>query len=114
MLAAILAMVQVLASCSENDVPVASATDPLDAYKDRSISPGDDFYMYCNGGWIAENPVPEGAIENSIYIDGDAMNRKQYDEMMAEEPLFKRLFNDAAHVLDSKDASRAFLDAWLA
>lgn len=118
LLAAILAMVQVLASCSENAVPVASATDPLpfpmDAYKDRSVSPGDDFYMYCNGGWIAENPVPEGASESSIYIDGETMNKKRYDEMMAEEPLFKRLFNDAAHVLDSKDASRAFLDVWLA
>ena len=118
LLAAILAMAQVLSSCSVEDVPAASATDPLpfpmDAYKDRSVSPGDDFYMYCNGGWIAENPVPEGTSENSIYIDGDAMNKKRYDEMMAEEPLFKRLFNDAAHVLDSKDASRAFLDAWLA
>lgn len=118
LLAAILAMAQVLSSCSVEDVPAASATDPLpfpmDAYKDRSVSPGDDFYMYCNGGWIAENPVPEGTSENSIYIDGDAMNRKQYDEMMAEEPLFKRLFSDAAHVLDSKEASRAFLDTWLA
>ena len=118
LLAAILTMAQVLSSCSVEDVPAASATDPLpfpmDAYKDRSVSPGDDFYMYCNGGWIAENPVPEGTSENSIYIDGDATNKKRYDEMMAEEPLFKRLFNDAAHVLDSKDASRAFLDAWLA
>ena len=113
-----LMMVTGLSSCSEKDNPVASVTDPLpfpmDAYKDRSISPGDDFYMYCNGGWIAENPVPEGTSEISIYIDGEAINRKRYDEMMAEEPLFKRLFDDAAHVLDSKDASRAFLDAWLA
>ena len=49
-----LAMVLALASCSEKDVPVDSATDPLpfpmDAYKDWSVSPGDDFYMYCNGG----------------------------------------------------------------
>ena len=118
MLAAILSCGLLMTSCSVEDVPVASATDPLpfpiDAYKDRSVSPGDDFYMYCNGGWIAENPVPEGASESSIYIDGETMNKKRYDEMMAEEPLFKRLFNDAAHVLDSKDASRAFLDAWLA
>ena len=118
LLAAILSCGLLMTSCSVEDVPVASATDPLpfpiDAYKDRSVSPGDDFYMYCNGGWIAENPVPEGASESSIYIDGETMNKKRYDEMMAEEPLFKRLFNDAAHVLDSKDASRAFLDAWLA
>ena len=108
----------VITSCSETDIPVAPDTDlqpfPMDAYKDWSISPGDDFYMYCNGGWIAENPVPEGTYEISIYMDADEMNRKRFDEMMAEEPLFKRLFDDAAHVLDSKDASRAFLDTWLA
>src|ERR1700690_1816837 len=27
---------------------------------DRSIRPGDDFYRYANGGWLAKNAIPEG------------------------------------------------------
>jgi len=32
---------------------------PLDpANMDTSVKPGDDFYLYANGGWIKKNPVP--------------------------------------------------------
>src|SRR6476659_1158042 len=32
---------------------------PLDPKNmDTSVKPGDDFYLYANGGWIKNNPVP--------------------------------------------------------
>ena len=40
-------------------VPVdknAPAIDPTNM--DTSVKPGDDFYLYANGGWIKRNPIP--------------------------------------------------------
>jgi putative endopeptidase len=34
---------------------------------DRSIHPGDDFYLYVNGGWIEKNPVPPDKTEYSEF-----------------------------------------------
>jgi putative endopeptidase len=25
---------------------------------ESGVSPGDDFYQYANGGWLARNPIP--------------------------------------------------------
>jgi predicted metalloendopeptidase len=36
-----------------SDDPVFKATD-----SDPSVSPADDFYRFCNGGWLEANPVP--------------------------------------------------------
>lgn len=33
-------------------------SDPLASHIDFSINPGDDFFMYANGRWFKENPIP--------------------------------------------------------
>jgi putative endopeptidase len=42
----------------------AQAPDPVKAIDpsnmDRSVRPGDDFYLFVNGGWIRKNPIPPG------------------------------------------------------
>ena len=39
--------------------PVPAAPPPLDPGNlDRTIKPGDDFYHFADGGWIAKNPIP--------------------------------------------------------
>ena len=42
-----------IAACSDDTVPSAVDEKPwtLDGNKDISVSPGDDFFMYCNGAW---------------------------------------------------------------
>ena len=42
-----------LAACQPRGekVPAIDLTD-----MDLTVSPGDDFYQYANGGWIAKNP----------------------------------------------------------
>ena len=48
-----------LASCQSPETKVP-ALDPTDM--DLSVAPGDDFYLYANGGWMKKNPLkPEYA-----------------------------------------------------
>lgn len=51
----------VLTACTDSDNPVeASAVDngtwTIDEAKDLSVRPGDDFFTYCSGTWIANTP----------------------------------------------------------
>ena len=40
-------------------VPIEKSAPPLDPKNmDTSIKPQDDFYLYANGGWIKQNPIP--------------------------------------------------------
>ena len=56
----------VLASCSQKQ-GVVPAINPADM--DTSVKPGDDFYMYANGGWIKNNPLkPEYARYGSFDV----------------------------------------------
>src|SRR6202000_1992127 len=32
--------------------------DPVFKNLDKSVKPGDDFFLYANGGWIKRNPIP--------------------------------------------------------
>ena len=58
----------ILAACSRSPEPPAEATPPpaaaigawgfdLDGM-DRTVKPGDDFFKFANGTWIASNTIP--------------------------------------------------------
>lgn len=106
-----------LSSCtSYEDNPVAvSTTDPLpfpmDANKDRSIHPGDDFYQYCNGTWLMNTPIPEfGAIGGALY-GGDAVMKQRVEELKQEVPYLSRFFTMMDRMYDNPDASTAYIKA---
>jgi putative endopeptidase len=44
-------------SCKQKPKP-GSKGDVLFSNMDTTVSPGEDFFMYANGGWIRKNPVP--------------------------------------------------------
>lgn len=53
--------VAVLTACADSDNPVeSSAVDngvwTIDEAKDLTVRPGDDFFTYCNGTWMANTP----------------------------------------------------------
>ena len=62
-----LAFLTIAASCNDSNM-VKGASEQSDAGKnkmdvlvrnmDSSVSPSQDFFLYANGGWIKNNPIP--------------------------------------------------------
>lgn len=80
MLAAILACDLVMTSCDDvlnvidnpttTETEQASAKDPgkwwiNENNMDKSVNPGDNFFMYCNGSWWKNTTIPQG----KLYVD---------------------------------------------
>ena len=61
-----------VASCSDNSDTPAPVVDDKEfkayAYKDASVRPGDDFFMYCNGGWWNSAVVDETTGIKELHI----------------------------------------------
>ncbi|WP_374948902.1 M13 family metallopeptidase [Mucilaginibacter sp.] len=45
-------------SCKQDMAKIYEANDPLIKNMDASAKPGDDFFLYANGKWLKENPIP--------------------------------------------------------
>jgi putative endopeptidase len=51
------------------------AQDPLSAHRDPTVRPGADFFLYANGGWFKQNPIPASEPSNGIWqIIQDTVN----------------------------------------
>ena len=46
-------------TATENNSTKSSKPDILAANIDSTVKPGDDFFMYANGGWIKRTPIPD-------------------------------------------------------
>ncbi len=53
----------------------AGRPDVLSANLDRATRPGDDFFQYANGAWIAKNPIPPS---ESAWTIGHLVNEELY------------------------------------
>ena len=73
-----------------------SATDPLpfpiDQNKDTSVNPGDDFYSYCNGGWMTAHPGPVETTIGGMYDAGGVM-QECVDAIKAQDASIGRFYN---------------------
>ena len=72
----------VLTACSDNDDNPSPVIDDkewkADANKDTSVRPGDDFYMYCNGGYWNNTTVDETNRLKRLFLGelGDEMQKR--------------------------------------
>ncbi|HEY4788745.1 MAG TPA: M13 family peptidase, partial [Bacteroidales bacterium] len=41
--------------------------DALASHIDSTIRPGDDFFMFANGKWFKQNPIPASEASNGIF-----------------------------------------------
>ncbi len=55
-----------LASCSQKKSE-SSGSDPLLSHIDSTVPPGDDFFLYANGKWFKENPIPPSEQSNGLW-----------------------------------------------
>lgn len=66
-------------------LPATSATQaatPPDAQVDAHIQPGDDFFAYANGGWLATSTIPPGKDRWTVRNELDVRTRAQIDEAL--------------------------------
>ena len=67
----------IVASCSQKQAAVP-AINPADM--DLSVKPGDNFYMYANGGWIKNNPLK---AEYARYGSFDVLRERNVEDLNA-------------------------------
>ena len=44
-----------------------SGPDPLAAHIDSTVKPGDDFFLFANGKWFKQNPIPASEQSNGLW-----------------------------------------------
>ncbi len=55
-------------SCTmQNGNKPSSEADPLLSHIDSTVNPGDDFFMYANGKWFKEHPIPSSEQGNGLW-----------------------------------------------
>ena len=55
-----------LSSCNLRNNSI-NERDALAAHIDSSVKPGDDFFLYANGKWFKENPIPSTEKQNGLW-----------------------------------------------
>src|SRR4030095_9304046 len=51
---------------------------------DRSVKPGDDFYRYVNGGWLAENHIPEDRSSWGSFAELQKLSEERVNAIIDE------------------------------
>lgn len=106
MLAAILFGCLTFTSCSETDNPIVPEPEDEGAWTlnednmDLSIMPGDNFFMYCNGGWWNATDLGEEHLVSPIRsLD------EQYKEQFGDSPSEMKLRKDLLLADDDTEAA---------
>jgi putative endopeptidase len=62
----ILAFAALLWSCSTG-IKEGAVKDALVSHIDSTVKPGDDFFLFANGKWFKENPIPASEQSNGLW-----------------------------------------------
>ncbi|MFZ4520812.1 MAG: M13 family metallopeptidase [Bacteroidales bacterium] len=63
-----IATLAVLTSCNSRPGNSADQTpDPLAANIDSTVKPGDDFFLFANGKWFKDHPIPASEQSNGLW-----------------------------------------------
>ena len=59
---------------------VSKETDPLVSHIDPTLKPGDDFFLYANGKWFKDHPIPASEQSNGLWqLIQDTINAQVRD-----------------------------------
>ncbi|MEI7726305.1 MAG: M13 family metallopeptidase [Bacteroidota bacterium] len=63
-----IATLAVLFSCnSQPGQNAGQGSDPLASHIDSTVKPGDDFFIFANGKWFKEHPIPPSEQSNGLW-----------------------------------------------
>lgn len=98
-----LALTMVLTSCTVSDIPVSAVDEGQwaidESYMDTSVNPGNDFFMYCNGGFWRNNP----AVGYDYYGINQEARIDAYNRMSALTlPSLKKIETDIDRIADTQ------------
>lgn len=105
-------------SCKTNgDKNASSPIDPLAADLDTTVKPGDNFFMYANGGWIKNNKIPDAEsgwgignlVEEEIYERKKAINEKAIKEGGAAGSISQKIADFYTTAMDTIAIDKAGL-----
>ncbi len=66
--ASFIASVTLLVSCNNQPKTVAvSEPDALASHIDSTVKPSDNFFLFCNGKWFKNNPIPASEQQNGMW-----------------------------------------------
>lgn len=65
------------------------------SFMDKSIRPQDDFYKYCNGKWLKNNPVPSSESRWGSMNELDNANKAKLIEVLENAKKAPKTFNEA-------------------
>ncbi len=68
-------MTLTMVSTAQTPVPATAPGDILVSNLDLSVAPGQDFFTYANGGWLARHPIP---AEEAGWGIGDLVDEELY------------------------------------
>jgi putative endopeptidase len=61
-----LVLATIIISCT-NTAKKEQTTDPLVSHIDSTVKPGDDFFLFANGKWFKEHPIPASEQNNGLW-----------------------------------------------
>lgn len=64
----VIAIALIISSCSNENKKTDEGPDPLVAHIDSTVKPGDDFFLFANGKWFKENPIPASEQANGLWL----------------------------------------------
>ena len=95
-----------------------SAEDPYpypESYtknKDLAVNPGDSFFDYCNGTWLASHPIPSDPAKNlgGIYEAGDVM-AERVEQLKSRVPDIGKYYSLMDQMYAHSEEARAYIAA---
>jgi len=62
----VVAIAAIIASCTNSSAKL-NEKDALAMHIDSTVKPGDDFFLFANGKWFKENPIPSSEQSNGLW-----------------------------------------------
>lgn len=62
------ALIVIISSCSSKKTENETQLDPLSSHIDSTVKASDDFFMYANGKWFKQNPIPPAETHNGLWL----------------------------------------------